>query len=114
MPPPASSRWSLTGKSNDGGSPQRRISTASSSVNPSGVASSGGFGTRSRKSLRRPSAAANCCAELLDSWLDLPNGAIGLEQLAEDLGRSLPRQRGAEGVGIVAGGTEIDHLRESR
>src|SRR5882724_11948463 len=52
--------------------------------------------------------------ELLDTWLDLPDPTIGLEQLVEDLGRSLPRERRPEGLRIVAGGTEIDHVRESR
>jgi hypothetical protein len=56
----------------------------------------------------------SCRTELLDTWLDLPDRAIGLQQLIEDLGRSLPRQRGSKGVRVVAGSTEIDHLRESR
>ncbi len=90
-----------------------RTTTASSSVKPSGVASSGGFGIRSRSSLRRRLRRGELLlerlqldlhllelgellrrrlalqlplrAQLLDARLHREHGAVGLEQLVEEL-----------------------------
>ena len=133
-------RW--TGKSNDGGSPQRRISTASSSVEPVRRRLVRRIRHRSSSSLRRPpprrAAARATAARLLIrssssscSGVGLPltlraarssstrgwisrTAAIRGQQLVEDLGRALPRERGAEAIRVVARCAEIDHGRESR
>ena len=53
-------------------------------------------------------------AQLFDSRLHATDGAIGVEKLVEQLGRSFAGERGPKAVGVVAGGTQVDHARESR
>ncbi len=53
-------------------------------------------------------------AQLLHSRLDLSHGAVGLEQLVEELGRALAGKRRTKAVGVLAGRAEVDHARESR
>ena len=57
------------GSSNVAGSPQRRISSASSSVSPSGAASSGGFGISASASSRSASTEASSCSACWSSSL---------------------------------------------
>ena len=52
--------------------------------------------------------------ELLGSRLNLADSLIRCEQLVEDVGRSLARERRPEGVRVAAGCAEVDHERESR
>ena len=53
-------------------------------------------------------------AQLLDARLDFADGEVGLEQLVEELARPFAGKRDSECIGIVAGGAEVDHARESR
>src|SRR6185436_2931961 len=53
-------------------------------------------------------------AQLLDPWLDLADCLIRGEQLVEDFGSSLPREREPKGLRVGARCAEIDHGRESR
>src|SRR5919201_5737822 len=69
-----SSRWSRA-LSSRGGSPQRRSSTASCSVSPSGTESCGGFGTCSSAASRSPSAAASCSSACRSSSLTCFNSS---------------------------------------
>src|SRR5207244_7077402 len=68
-----------------------------------------------RKLLRRRLAShLPLGAQLFDSRLHVPDGAIGLEQLVEQLRRSFPGERGPKSIGVVAGGPQVDHPREPR
>ena len=126
----------------DGGSPTRRSSTASSSVQPSGAVGSGGFGTIESSSSRRAAADASCLLEPPELFLHRPQlldllgrrlalqlrpaaqvvdlrdevepGTVGGHQLVERVAGPLAIERGAPGIGVAAGGADVDHERESR
>ena len=129
-------------RSSCGGSPEREISTASSSSVPSGDDSCGGFGTCASASSRAVSAAASsssaarrssftCCSSASCSGEGLPfsfvfprsSSTFGTSARqrssasssgVEGLAGALPCQRRAVGVRVVAGGLEVDHGVKSR
>src|SRR5581483_574562 len=53
-------------------------------------------------------------ADLLDLRLELALRGVRGEQLVEDVGRALPRERRAVGVGLGACSPQVDHGFESR
>ena len=53
-------------------------------------------------------------AQLVDPRHQRAPALVGGEQRVERLGGALAGERGAEGVGVGAGGAEVDHARESR
>ena len=67
------SRWSSGAKSNCGGSPTWRSTTASSSP-PSGTSSSRMLGICSSSALRRSSASASCCSNVFELAAQLLHG----------------------------------------
>ena len=125
-----------------GGSPEREISTASSSSLPSGADSCGGFGhlgeqlvarrlgrgvlllggaqlllhlLQLRELLRRGLALQlRLPAQLVDLRHERAPALVGLEQGVERVAGALPGQCSAVGVRVVAGGLEVDHGVKSR
>src|SRR5437763_318782 len=103
-----SSRWSR-GRSSFGGSPQRRISTASSSVWPSGTSGCGGFGSASSAASRAATAALSCSSVWRSSSLTCFSSSTCsgvrllcvLRQLVE-IGPNRPIRSGGP-VGVAAG-----------
>src|SRR5512132_804027 len=71
-----STAWSLGSKSKVGGSPWRRTSTASSSVNPSGADSWGTFGVRASRSASSASTCSSWGSSSLSSAETLATSAI--------------------------------------
>src|SRR4029453_1421705 len=71
-----STAWSLGSKSNDGGSPWRRTSTASSSVNPSGADSCGTLGVCASTSVSSDPTCSSCGSSSLSSAETVATSAI--------------------------------------
>ena len=63
---------------------------------------------------RRLALQLRLAAELVDARHERPPALVGGEQLVERLGRALARERRPPGVGLGAGGLQVDHPRESR
>ena len=129
------------GSSSCGSSPQRRISSASSSVSPSGDESAGGFGIcrEQRVALRlglgelllgalqlllhaaqllellgrRLSLQLRLRPQLVDARDERAPALVGGEPGVERLGGALAREPAPELVRVGAGGARVDHERES-